>query len=181
MREPLYPLPYSKERQVGQTDSFNLYGSLLLGGQTGIGIGGAADVSRTVNIPTLPEYLTSAEALRRWMESFDWENRPWNAGHNVSSARTEIIQVGLVDVVYEFIEEIQNPDTGLWGKGRTLEEDFGGHEVIGLLRGPALSSGQKDGGKHDLCHKEPYTHRHRSYQESGGSDHHGDHKRRSGI
>ncbi|NLN17866.1 MAG: hypothetical protein GX162_01125 [Firmicutes bacterium] len=120
--EPLYPLPYSKERQVGQTDSFNLYGSLLLGGQTGIGIGGAADVSRTVNIPTLPEYLTSAEALRRWMESFDWENRPWNAGHNVSSARTEIIQVGLVDVVYEFIEEIQNPDTGLWGKGRTLEE-----------------------------------------------------------
>ncbi|MGI6081716.1 MAG: hypothetical protein ACOYEP_02455 [Limnochordia bacterium] len=131
--EPLYPLPYSKEREVAQAGFPSLLGPLFLSGQSGIGVGGAADTSaaQSVKIPTLPEYLTSAEALRRWLESFDWENRPWNAGHNASSARTEITQVGLLDVVYEFIEEIQNPDTGLWGKGRTLEEVSGAMKLSG--------------------------------------------------
>lgn len=70
----------------------------------------------------LPEYLTSARALRQWMESFDWENNPYSAGHNVSSAHSEIKQVGLLDTVYEFIEAIQNKETGFWGAGRTFEE-----------------------------------------------------------
>ena len=70
----------------------------------------------------LPEYLRSPQALRRWMESFDWERNAYAAGHNVGSARNEIIQAGLVDTVYEFIESIQNPDTGLWGQGLTYNE-----------------------------------------------------------
>ncbi|MGI6082950.1 MAG: hypothetical protein ACOYEP_08775 [Limnochordia bacterium] len=124
---PLYPLPYSTQRQVGQlslSDLFAWFGYQRLGD-----VGAHRRLPMVypapgggINIPTLPEYLRSAEALRRWLESLDWVNRPWSAGHNVSSARSEITQVGLLDVVYEFIEEIQNPETGLWGPGRTLEE-----------------------------------------------------------
>ena len=125
--EPLYPLPYSPQRQASRIslpDLFAWFGYQRLGD-----VASYRQVSMAhpvpgggVNIPTLPEYLRSAEALRQWLESLDWVNHPWSAGHNVSSARSEITQVGLLDVVYEFIEEAQNPETGLWGPGRTLEE-----------------------------------------------------------
>lgn len=136
--EPLYPLPYSAERKVASTNPISF--SSLLGSARSVGrsAGGLMLAStsqptpaKPASIPTLPEYLTSAEALRRWLESFDWENKPWNAGHNLSSARTEITQVGLLDVVLEFIEEIQNPETGLWGRGRTLEEVSGAMKLAG--------------------------------------------------
>jgi hypothetical protein len=123
----LYPLPYSKEREVSRInipDLFAWFGYQRLGGAVGyrqLPMGYPAP-GGGVNIATLPEHLRSAEALRRWLESLDWVNNPWNAGHNVSSARSEITQVGLLDVVYEFIEDVQNPETGLWGPGRTLEE-----------------------------------------------------------
>ncbi|MGI6082948.1 MAG: hypothetical protein ACOYEP_08765 [Limnochordia bacterium] len=125
--EPLYPLPYSKERQASKPSvpSFlALMGYQRLGNASPYRQASLAQPAPAGggSISTLPEYLRSPEALRRWLESFDWENRPWSAGHNVSSARSEITQVGLLDVVYEFIEEIQNPETGLWGPGRTLEE-----------------------------------------------------------
>src|SRR5690606_36883077 len=84
---------------------------------------------------TLTEYLRSPEALRRWMESFDWEQNPYAAGHNIGSARTEIIQAGLVDTVYEFIESIQNPETGYWGPGRTYNELSGAMKLSPYFSG----------------------------------------------
>jgi hypothetical protein len=137
---PLYPLPYGKEREAARVNTPSILGMWGYPGQIGVRASGfrqaslsqpASTQAKEVNIPTLPEYLRSPEALRRWLESFDWENKPWSAGHNVSSARAEITQVDLLDVVYDFIEEIQNPDTGLWGRGRTLEEVSGAMKLSG--------------------------------------------------
>lgn len=82
----------------------------------------AAPVNVSNQSSHLPTYLTSATALRQWLESFDWENKPYSSGNQLSAARGEIVRLGLEDVVNEFIDGIQNVDTGLWGPGRTFEE-----------------------------------------------------------
>lgn len=92
-------------------------------------------VSTSTDASKLPDYLTSENALRGWLESLSWGSNPYSAGHNVSSARSEITQVGLLDTVYEFIEEIQNKETGLWGSGLTYNELSAAMKLSGYYSG----------------------------------------------
>lgn len=149
---PLYPLPWERQGGAGQAALPEGRGAAesASAGQKGDGASFLASglrspaVGRLASAPSppspgnrlqpaaiasesgapshLPQHLTSPAAFRRWLESLDWESNPYSAANNVAAARTEILNLGLADILYEFIEAIQNPETGLWGRGRTYEE-----------------------------------------------------------
>ncbi len=63
----------------------------------------------------LPDYLNSKEAFVKYLESFDWEKRAYPAGNTLAAQVYQIEAAGLMPVAIDFLNSIQNPETGLWG------------------------------------------------------------------
>lgn len=63
----------------------------------------------------IPEHLRSAEAMKKYLDKYDWENSPYYSGNNIASQMTSVVAAGLEDVVIDYLNGIQNPETGLWG------------------------------------------------------------------
>lgn len=69
----------------------------------------------------LPEYLRSKEAFVKYLEAFDWDNRTYYAGNTLSAQKCQIRVAGLMPVAIEFLNSIQDPVSGLWGKKRNYD------------------------------------------------------------
>ncbi len=64
---------------------------------------------------SIPEYLRSEEKLTEYLDSFDWVNRPYPSGNTIAAQVYPIKAAGLSHVVVEYLDKIQNKETGLWG------------------------------------------------------------------
>ena len=66
-------------------------------------------------IRAIPDHLKSAEALKSYLDNYDWESRAYYAANNICSQMSSVVSAGLEDVVINYLNEKQNPETGLWG------------------------------------------------------------------
>lgn len=71
-----------------------------------------------------PEHLRSEAAFKKYLESLDWDDETgWGAyaaGNNLAAQADMIVAAGLREVGCQFLDSIQNKETGLWGKGTSL-------------------------------------------------------------
>jgi len=63
----------------------------------------------------LPEYLGSADALVAYLKGWDWDRLAYPSGNNLAAQQDQIIAAGLTDAAVEFLNSIQNQETGMWG------------------------------------------------------------------
>lgn len=64
---------------------------------------------------SLPEHLRSNEAFISYLKSMDWEKDAYFAGNMMAAQSAQVLAAGLADTAAEFLGEIQNKKTGLWG------------------------------------------------------------------
>ncbi len=69
----------------------------------------------------LPDYLKSKDAFKKYLESFDWDKKAYSAGNTLAAQMYQIEAAGLMSVAIDFLNAIQNPDTGLWGSHKGYE------------------------------------------------------------
>lgn len=69
----------------------------------------------------LAEHLRSKEAFVKYMEALDWDNKAYYAGNMLAAQMYQIKAAGLMPVATEFVNSIQDPVTGLWGKKRDYD------------------------------------------------------------
>lgn len=80
-----------------------------------------AELTQT-DLPRVPPHLASVEAFRQWLDERPWEFA-WTALDNLSSQKQIInglpqpLRDALVDEAMRYVEEKQEPDTGLIGGG----------------------------------------------------------------
>ncbi len=75
------------------------------------------------NVAGIPEYLRSREKLIAYLEHFNWDDEPYRSGNELSAQVMPIDAAGLTDVVVNYLNYIQNQETGMWGKR-------GGYEAV---------------------------------------------------
>ena len=63
----------------------------------------------------LPEHLQSPEAIIAYFDKQDFVNNAYVAGSWLASQGGQIIAAGLADVVVEYLNKFQDPETGIWG------------------------------------------------------------------
>ncbi len=63
----------------------------------------------------LPDHLKSREKFLEYLRSWDWDEQAYPSGNNLAAQANEIVAAGLADVAVEFLDSIQNPETGFWG------------------------------------------------------------------
>jgi hypothetical protein len=74
----------------------------------------AAEESADNDKSALPAHLLSKEAMFEYMEKLDINHASHSFGHNISSQNLQIRAAGLSQFVADYINERQNPETGLW-------------------------------------------------------------------
>ncbi|MBO5314822.1 MAG: hypothetical protein J6B48_00165 [Clostridia bacterium] len=84
----------------------------------------------------MPEYLKSEEKFLAYLKSFDWENKAYWSGNQLAAQVLMIKAAGLGKVVVDFLNSIQNPSTGTWGK---FTDGFGA--INGYLKISAVYQG----------------------------------------
>ncbi|MBQ7386972.1 MAG: hypothetical protein IJW03_02275 [Clostridia bacterium] len=62
----------------------------------------------------LPAHLLSWEAMYEYLEKLDINHNSHMMGHTISSQNAQIVAAGLAERVCDYINERQNPETGLW-------------------------------------------------------------------
>jgi len=68
--------------------------------------------------PSVPEYLKSVEAFRKYLEGFDWAKNSYYASNALAAQAPMIVAAGLEDTAVDFLESIQDKKLGLWGEQR---------------------------------------------------------------
>ena len=68
---------------------------------------------------TMPEHLRSPEAFKEYLEGLDWFGEKglaaYGAGNALAAQAAMIHAAGLYDQACEFLDSIQNKETGIWG------------------------------------------------------------------
>jgi len=77
----------------------------------------------------LPEYLLSEDKFLAYLKSLDWVEKAYHSGNQVAAQAAMINAAGLGKVAVDFLNSIQNPKTGTWGK---FEDGFGA--INGFLK-----------------------------------------------
>ena len=67
---------------------------------------------------TLAPHLCSKEAFIEYLESYNWETDAYFSGNNVVAQCPQILSAGLRDAMIDFLNEKQDPESGLWGVQR---------------------------------------------------------------
>ena len=75
----------------------------------------SAEGGEKKNVGESAPHLASAKALIEYLDSYDWDEDAYFSGNNVVSQVNQIISAGLGDVMIDFLNKKQNPETGLWG------------------------------------------------------------------
>ena len=86
-------------------------------------------------VPTsLPEYLSSKEALYKHLDSLPWDTAHiWGTCGSLASARSLIVAAGLWEAVHDYAVKKQNPETGLWGEGLSWMNTNGAMKISGFF------------------------------------------------
>ena len=63
----------------------------------------------------MPDHLKSKEAFLEYLNSLDWDNKAYAAGNFIAAQKMQIDAAGLMPTAVDFINSIQNPETGTWG------------------------------------------------------------------
>jgi len=77
-------------------------------------------VSTASTTDTLPEYMASAESYVDWIEELSWSENSWTAGDRIQASQVYIKALpsderqSYLDAMFDWLEENQNPQTGLW-------------------------------------------------------------------
>ena len=77
-----------------------------------------ADKSEKNENNVVPDYLKSESAFRKYLEAFDWEKNSYYAGNALASQAPMIIAAGLGETAVDFLNSIQDKESGLWGEQR---------------------------------------------------------------
>ena len=64
----------------------------------------------------IPEYLLNEEKFLSYLKNFDWENKAYWSGNQIASQAKIIRASGLAKVAVNFMNSIQNPKNGCWGR-----------------------------------------------------------------
>lgn len=78
------------------------------------------------SVEALPAHLKSREAFLEYLEGYDWKGDAYYSGNNLVAQVLQVSAAGLTDTAIEFLNSIQNPETGLWG-------ERGGYPAINAL------------------------------------------------
>ena len=62
----------------------------------------------------IPPHLKDKRAFLSYLESFDWKTKAYSAGNQLAAQINEISARGLLDTALDFLDSVQNPDTGVW-------------------------------------------------------------------
>lgn len=65
---------------------------------------------------SLPDYFKSRDAYNDYLCSFNWDEKAYAAGNTLAAQGDQIVAAGLADATVDFLNSIQNKDTGIWGK-----------------------------------------------------------------
>lgn len=63
----------------------------------------------------MPDHLKSKEAFLEYLNSLDWDNKAYAAGNFIAAQKLQIDAAGLMPIAVDFLNNIQNPETGTWG------------------------------------------------------------------
>jgi len=77
--------------------------------------GSKTEEEKTDALRTLPDYLKSEEAFLEYVKAYDWTNGGYKAGNNLAAQIDQLVAAGLVDCACDFLDGVQNKETGLWG------------------------------------------------------------------
>lgn len=87
-------------------------------------------IKKGVESTTLPAYLESRETMLEYLDGLDWSTKSiWSTGQRLSTASGLIKASGYYELVRDYIESRQNPDTGLWGEGLEWMNTNGGMKL----------------------------------------------------
>ena len=75
----------------------------------------ASSADRGVVLENLPDYLRSKEAFLEYLKSWDFVGNSYVAGNNLVAQSQQIVAAGYAPVAIEYLNSIQNPETGFWG------------------------------------------------------------------
>ena len=71
-------------------------------------------VEKSEDSTVLPQHLLSEEAMLEYLDKLDVNHNSHSTGHILSSQNNQIVAAGLADLVCDYLEARQNPETGLW-------------------------------------------------------------------
>jgi hypothetical protein len=106
------------ERMIGRAVMYSSTALELLGARPVYPLPGSIE-----NSTTLPEHLKSLAALKKWIDERPWHNA-WMACDNIQAndgylrAMPPVEAEKYVEFICNYIQEHQDPHTGLWGEGR---------------------------------------------------------------
>ena len=81
----------------------------------------------------MPEFLSSKEAMIKYLDGFDWVNDAYYAGNMIAAQAQQIIAAGLADTVVEYVNQYQNPENGFWYKDVDMHYGINGFMKITSL------------------------------------------------
>lgn len=64
--------------------------------------------------PAAAEYLSSEEKFLEYLNKFDWASGSYGPGNTIASQAKQIKAAGLMDVCINFLNKLQNPETGMF-------------------------------------------------------------------
>jgi len=73
--------------------------------------------------PVLPEHLLSEDAFLKHLMSYDWDHREYWSANRMAAQAVQVKAAGLGETAVRFLNALQDPGTGLWGK-------TGGYDAI---------------------------------------------------
>lgn len=81
--------------------------------------------SKTASVG-IPEHLLSEEAMKNYLDGFDWINDSYYAGNTIAAQSSQIISAGLAAFCAEYINKFQNPENGFWHKETNIHYGVNG-------------------------------------------------------
>jgi len=80
-------------------------------------------------VKALPEHLKSREAFLKYVEGYDWVTQAYKSGNNLAAQVDQIIAAGLGDVAVDFLNSVQNKETGLWASNNGYDSVNGAFKI----------------------------------------------------
>ncbi len=77
-----------------------------------------ADKSEKSETAQVPDYLKSETAFRKYLNEFNWATESYYAGNALAAQAPMIIAAGLGETAVDFLNSIQDKESGLWGEQR---------------------------------------------------------------
>lgn len=83
----------------------------------------AERVKEENSVAVLAEHYESLESFDKWLRSMDWDCdddfKPYYWGNMLAASKMSIEAAGFLEYTQNFLDSIQNKETGLWGRGLT--------------------------------------------------------------